>query len=264
MKLMRCAMVCACVLGWNSAVRATETLENIEKACVEKWKDVKSFSAKMTIEMETEYPSPMGQGQKMTMKMKGDGKMESLFKGDTPQIRVEMNMNTDAGGMQMSIKSLSIDDGEFQYSLEEMMGMKQAKKQKSNKDGSQEAFNGKRMFEQLKKDNTLKVLPEEKVDGQDCYVLETSPKNKNRDGTATDPADAMKPDKGRVYIRKSDAVSVKQVAFNKEGKQIMSTSFTEVKINPKIDESRFVFKAPEGVQVVDKTQGGMPKMPGMP
>jgi outer membrane lipoprotein-sorting protein len=45
------------------------------------------------------------------------------------------------------------------------------------------------------------------------------------------------------------------VANGPDGKPMTTMTYTDIKINPDIPADRFVFKAPEGVQVQDMSKG---------
>jgi len=91
----------------------------------------------------------------------------------------------------------------------------------------------------------VKVLPDEKVDGQECFVLEVTAKS-----------ELGVPPGGRQvsYFRKDIGVNVKAVSFDPDGRQLFTTTVTDVKVGVDIKPERFVFKAPEGVEVVDMSQ----------
>ena len=89
----------------------------------------------------------------------------------------------------------------------------------------------------------MKVLPDEKVDGKDTFVIEAVPK-----GLARQPVTKMK-----YYLEKENGTVVKLLGYDRAGSEIMSIVYSNIKINPEIDVSRFVFQAPEGVQVMDMT-----------
>ncbi len=217
-------------------VLAGETLESIEKKISEKWDKVESMSAKMTI------TTKMG-GEGMKAESKGQGTFEYISKDGKELQRHEMKVTVSYGeGMTMESSTLMISDGVFLYTLAETMGQKSAAKTKledSNFSGS----SGKARFQQLRKESNLKLLADEKIGGKDAWVIEASVK------TATPGA----PSTMKFYFLKDTGMMTKMVVVDSAGATVMTLSFTDVKINVKIDPSRFVFKAPAGVQVIDMT-----------
>lgn len=100
----------------------------------------------------------------------------------------------------------------------------------------------------MEKVYTLKLLPDETVDGKPCYVIEMTP-----------ASPAMRATMGRMvsYYVKKTGLSIKGVSYDTKGKVSSTTITTDVKVDEKIDPSQFVFKAPAGVTVQDMT-GGTP------
>jgi hypothetical protein len=58
------------------------------------------------------------------------------------------------------------------------------------------------------------------------------------------------------YFDKKTGIGLKTVSFDEKDKAVMTSVTTDVKINADIKDDRFVFKAPEGVQVVDMSNMG--------
>ena len=207
-----------------------ETLESVEKKIVEKWSKLESMSAKMTMEMSQAGASG-----------KSDGTVEYLKRDEKELFRSEMKMTQEMGAQKMEVSVCMICDGEFAYTSTDMMGQKMVMKQKP--DAMQGSPGGKSMFDNLEKINELKSLPDEKVDGKPTFVIEATPK----------AAGAQPPMKSKLFFAKDTGIMIKMVVLDAEGKSAMTMSYTEVKLNPKIDPGRFVFEAPEGVQIMDMT-----------
>ncbi|MCH7995546.1 MAG: outer membrane lipoprotein carrier protein LolA [Planctomycetes bacterium] len=211
-------------------VEVDEELAAVEKALSKAWGNLKSMTADMEMNVVKAGTST---------KMKGT--VEFVNKPDKELFRMEMTMETDFGGQKMEGTSTTVYDGEFVYMVNEMFGQKTAIKQKPGAMAQSPA--GKHMFESLMENNELKVLPSEKVDGKDAFVIEAVPK-----GTGPQPVARMK-----LFLMKENGIMVKMLGYDSAGSEFMTTVYSNIKINPKIDESRFVFKAPDGVQVMDMT-----------
>ena len=207
-----------------------EKLAALEKDLSKAWDRLKSMTA--DIEMNV-----LMAGTSTKMK----GAVEFVNKPDKELFRMTMTMESNMGGQKIEGKAITIYDGEFIYIVNEMMGQKMAAKQKPGAIAQTPA--GKHMFESLKENNELKVLPSEKVDGKDAFVIEAVPK-----GTLPQPVVRMK-----MFLVKENGIMVKMLGYDNAGSEVMTIVYNNIKINPKIDESRFVFKAPDGVQVMDMT-----------
>ncbi|GAF73674.1 unnamed protein product, partial [marine sediment metagenome] len=95
----------------------------------------------------------------------------------------------------------------------------------------------------MKKNSTLTLLPDEKVEEQAAYVIESKPKSPGPQPMA----------KSKMFFAKDSGIMIKMVGLDAEGKAIMTMNVKDVKLNPEISPDRFVFKAPEGVEVMDMT-----------
>ena len=131
-----------------------------------------------------------------------------------------------------------MSDGKFSYSLVEHAGQKVATKSKA---GPTERGEIKYIFEAMRSGSTLKVLPDEKSAGYDCYVIECTAKGPE--------AAAMV--RQVHYFAKDLGLDIKTIGYDPAGKVIFTTETFDIKKNAKIDPDRFVFKAPPGVQVID-------------
>jgi outer membrane lipoprotein-sorting protein len=226
-----------------AAPALAQSLDDVEKKIVEAADKVKSFTADMTMESE------MQQGGR-TMAHRGKGTIEVVRRGDKMLSRMEqkITMDTGAGGQKMEVSTLTVIDEEYMYMLTEQFGQKMAMKRKP--DPGQMRFAGKSMFEELRKEHDLKLLPEAQVEGRDAYVIEATPKNQ------TGPVA-----KQVSYFDKQTGLVLKMAALDAAGKAMHTTTFSNYKTNVEIDPDHFKFKAPEGVQIMDMTNMPAPKQP---
>jgi outer membrane lipoprotein-sorting protein len=247
MSLTKLALVGLMVLAIPGLVQA-QTVEDIEKKLVEAHSKMKSYTSKT----KTTQDFDMGQGIKTSADY--GGTVEWKRDGNKLKYRTEMKGVTTQSVAGQENKSevtvLMINDGDFVYTLSDqnipnMPPQKMASKQKPDPAMSGEPA---KLFEKLRQDNDLKVLPDEKVDGKDVYVLEVIPKNKE-DGPVA---------KSLMYFAKDSGVNVKVLGKNKDGKDVFTNTSTDIKLNVDISNDRFVFKAPEGVQVMDMTGAAAP------
>ncbi len=206
-------------LGWLSTASA-ETVESVEKKITEKWGAVKSISAK--VKMEGAMSA-----------MAGTGTWELEKRGDKIVFRMELSF-----GSQMSATTIS--DGEFTLSVTDQMGQKMAAKMKLDETQS---MSPTAQLAKFRKTHELNVLPDQSVEGHAVYVIEGTPKQ---------PTGYM----GRMvsYYAKETGVPIRTTVHDANGNVTSNMTFTDIQINPEIDASRFEFKAPPGVEVVDMTK----------
>ncbi len=229
------------VLAFGAIAARAETVDEVSKAITEAAKKVKSISAKTHSEMEMSSP---GYKTRRT----GDGRFELLRKDDKVYMRNESKevASTEAGGQveKQEGTTLTIMDGEFLYSYTEMDGQKNAYKMKSDVNWDASPFEG------VKETHQIEILPDETIDGAPVYVVKLTPKA---------PAGGAE-GKMMQYFRKDCGYPVKLVSFDAEGKPAMTMTYSDIKLGEDIKPERFLFKAPEGIQVLDLTQmqGGAP------
>ncbi|MCK4343202.1 MAG: outer membrane lipoprotein carrier protein LolA [Phycisphaerae bacterium] len=237
---MRLLALAGLGLGFTSAALA-EDLAAVEKKITADWHKHKSMTAKITAETHMEMGT-------MTMDMKGAGTLEVMRTGDKILVRMETNntITQVIGGEETKLEQPStiIVDGEFTYSVDEAMGQKRAIKQKIDP-----AITGepKAMFERFRKDNELKLLPEESIDGKKVFVIAVTPKQP--------PAMPGVPAKTHIYFDQQNGCLVKMVEFDADDKVMTTMTYTDIKLDVKLDPERFKFVAPEGVKVMDLTGG---------
>ena len=232
------ATVALVLLGCSVAV--ADELADIEKKLQESFAKVKSYTAKTKSMMDLTY------GPNHTEKSEDKGTYEWIRRDGRVQFRFEFvsdRVATEDGKQTKSkTKTLGVCDGEHMYMLSEDAGKKTVIKSKAMDPSDYET---KTLLAQLRESHTIKVLPEEKVDGADCFVLEL--KQKPEEGT---------PPGGRslMYFRKDLGMSVKGVAYDADGKIIHSNVSTDIKLNPDISADRFEFKVPPDAEFIDATK----------
>jgi outer membrane lipoprotein-sorting protein len=220
-----------------SAAVADEKLDALEKEIAAKWKKVESLAAKMEMTMDVD------QGN-MKMKHTMKATVEYLRKGEKMLSRMEgeAEMVMDMGGQKttMNTPMLAVSDGEFTHTLVEQMGQKMCMKAKTD----ESSLAGDAMFKVLREQYDLTVGDDEEVGAEKCWVVRGTPKK------AAGPG---QPAKMVYYIRQKDGATVQMLGYDASDKKIMTTTYSEIKVNEKLDPKRFEFEVPEGVQVMDMT-----------
>ena len=207
---------------------------------VAKWKAHKSMAADMRIDMAAEQG-----GQKLSVE--GTGRCEIVRNDDEKKVRFELTQSMKMGegdaAMEMERKLITVDNGTVVYTMVEQMGQKQVVKANSGEQNIPQ-FGGDSMFEALRAENNLKVLPDEKVDGKDVAVIEATPRQQNPN---------MRIAKSVLYFDKNIGAMVRMESFDPAGEKVQTVTFSDVKVNPELAADRFEFEVPEGVQVIDQT-----------
>ena len=242
MKTMK--VCCALVAGlvFSGAAMAADKLEDVEKKILAQAEKNKTLTAKMATTSDIEATG-------MRMKSKSEGTYETARRGDKTLFRMESKSSGttkigDQPETKTETKTLMIADGEFYYTLSETAGQKMAMKMKL--DPSKSNATSKEGFEQMHKDYNLKLLPDEKIDGKEVYVIEATPKKAKPDTT----------EMSKFYYAKETGVLMKSVMESKgeQSKSTIISLMSDIKPNTDIKPERFVFKAPEGVMVMDMTK----------
>ncbi len=236
----------ACWVGGIVAVAALSATAvadgELDKAINEleqEFAKVRSYSA--TSESMTDVQFGPGHTQKSEM----SGTTEWMRKGDLALMRSEVNCKTTVtqGGNTTTTPSTitTVNDGEFLYVLTEENGQKTVMKSKAP---AASTHHPKGYFVPYKAYYDIKLLPDQKIEGEDCYVFEMVMK----------PMEGVEPS-GRqmIFFAKSHGLFIKSEAFDADEKLISWSISTGIKINADVEEYRFKFEIPEGAQVVDMT-----------
>ena len=93
-----------------------------------------------------------------------------------------------------------------------------------------------------------------KAGGKKFYVFQGLPKIPETQKTTFTPT------KMEMWLGADDGLVRKIIMFTEEGKEMMSQVYTNVKINVRLADSQFEFTPPEGVQVMDMTEGSVNMM----
>lgn len=216
-----------------SSAFAGETLDQVSAKIAAASKKITSYSAK------SKTVTTMKQ-EGFSMVSTAEGTTETLNRGDDVLMRVETTTVSEtivAGNTtKQETTTIMISDGKYAYTVSDMAGMKTAYKTNATASSSDP-------FKAWRETSELKVLPDASVDGNAVWVIESTPKGGN----------AMM-GKSVMSFHKETGQMIKMISFGADGKPMTTMTFSDIKINPKINPDRFVFKAPEGVTVQDMTK----------
>ena len=207
-------------------------------------KTINSYSADLTMNMEV-----MGQ------KMVSTGKL--LFK--KPQ-KSRMDMTTKMGGMEISQSTVS--DGKTTWTYQPQMNIVQKidmEKILSETGNDLTKQNNGNLSDSLEGmiPGSISYIKTEKVNGEQTYVFEGKPKVSQMNNMP------FSLEKMKLWLSVKDGMPRKVVIFDKDGKEIMTQEYSNIKINIDIPDSQFEFNPPEGVQVTDMTDSTIQMMKQM-
>ena len=227
-----------CVMALGSVAQA-EDLKSVENEIIKAAQSVKSYTSDMN--MKTEMASPMG-----AITSEGKGTFAAMRKGGTLMFRMQLTNTTTAkqGETEQKFEQemLTVSDGDAMYSLVEQFGQKMATK--NDVDPKNAGVASKEMFDELEKDNELKLLPEGSFEGKPTYVIEVVSKT-------PDPMIS----KMHMHFLKEHGLVVQIIAHGADGKPMQTITYDNMKVNVDLKPDMFKFVAPEGVQIQDMTGG---------
>ena len=228
------------VILLSSVAALADTIESAEKAIIEKNGKLSALQAKVATTQNMQTPQMKYEAQSETA-------YECMKKADKWLYRAETKTKSTSavGGQEQKQDGtvLIVCDGEFVWTSSDMGGQKTVMK---NRPSTQYAMlTDKAYFDNLRKDYELKLLPDETVDGKATWAIQATPKQPAGEGMIAELVN---------YFDKDSGVNLKTVGKDSAGKVVMTSVTKDMKLNPTLAADRFVFKAPEGVQVMDMTQ----------
>ncbi len=235
-------LTCAALVMLPPAARG-DTLREVEKKIADKIAKYKTIAYNMSTTSNIRTPD-------MSMKIEAKSTFEAARRGDKWVTRMDSKNKSlrkvgDGKEELEDSRILQVFDGQYSWTLTETPEMKSAMKMKPEPNTMPSPFDAKAMFEMLHKDFDLKLLEDEKIDGKPAYVIEAKPKNKEAQQTMS---------RSLSYYSKDTGIVLKGVTFDKQGKAITTSTFSDIKVDTNLPADRFVFKAPAGVEVIDMTQ----------
>jgi len=216
-----------------------DAIEDMEKKLVDAHAKLKSLSCKMKMTEHVE----MGEG--IEINSTNDGTVEWMKKGEKILYRSDAKSSSmqKFGGQEVKTEADTtiVADGEFYYELSTQGGQKFVRK---DKPPATLAGSAKSILDALRPEHHLKAMPDDKLDGADCFVIEVTPKKPD-----DNPMSKMV-----VCFRKDCGVNVKTVGHDPSGKPMYTMLASDLKLNPDLKPDRFQFKMPENAEVEDLTK----------
>jgi len=202
---------------------------------VARWDQLQSFSAAVATELS--------QGAGKPGMTKGKGTYECARRGDKLLVRFGLVNNVwvetgDAQRIHTGEILLFVYDGEFLYSQLQQPQLKKTTKSVYEPDRVLQV-GGRELFRSLPETNGLKLAGEQMVDDRAAYVIEAAPTT--GDGSAVH------------YFDKQTGARLKMIERDKDGKDTLTLTLSDLKANPELSEDYFTYKLPEGFELIDKT-----------
>jgi outer membrane lipoprotein-sorting protein len=209
-----------------------DDLSRVEQDLATKWKNYKTMTARVTTEINL-VPG---------LVTNSNGTFEYMLEGDKEKYRMDSSAELTLGGQAAKSRQTTVCDGEFLYVLTDQEGQKTLTKQRAT--ARPGWAGGARMLQELKTHHDLALLPDERVGDEDSYLIEAT----SRTGGLNSPP------KMRMFFSKKTGILLKMMGLDEASMPMMTLTYQDVRINPGIDPSRFVFEAPAGVTMVDQTK----------
>ncbi len=240
----RVCWVVGLVVGVYAGVASAETLESVTAKISEQVAKYKSIQMKQKSASETIMPE---------MRIKTDLEIEAGYERRPEEkyvSRIEaksvvLTRPKDQPETKTDSNILTICDAKFVYMLSRTAEMTSAMKMKLDTQAAMNPFSVKAVFEIMRKEFELKLLPDDKLDGKDCYVIEAVPKSAEVRAVMSRTV---------TWYDKKTAIGMKSLGYDKDGKVTSTMTVTSCKFDEDIPDDKFVFKPPAGVEVTDMTQ----------
>jgi len=178
----------------------------------------------------------------------------------------KMHMKTSSdmmGGMSQEI--FAANDVVWTYmpmmKMATKMDLSKIKEEGSEFPGRADQADITKLLEGFPKD-MIKYIETKKVDGGEVYVFEVTPDFAGAAPPGRQPP-PMLPDKMIFHLYTDTGLPLRMTTLAKDGSTMMEQTYSNYRINIEIDDSEFEFKPPEGVQVMDMTEGAINMMKEM-
>ncbi|OGV73120.1 MAG: hypothetical protein A3K19_19860 [Lentisphaerae bacterium RIFOXYB12_FULL_65_16] len=165
-----------------------------------------------------------------------------------------MEFETEMGAMKL--KQIIVSDGKTMWTHQPMMNMvtKIDLQKAADAVPGAAAGNLSKPFQGLKRD-TISLVGSETLDGVETQVFEATP---DAQGAPNNPLPSD--GKMKVWLGTADGMVRKVAMADPAGAEVMTQTYSNVKINGDIPDSKFEFTPPEGAQVMDMTEQALKMM----
>ena len=202
-----------------------------------RWDELQAFSATIATELPQAAGNPGSTLGKGTYEWAKRGEKRLIRFGLVNTIRITTG---EAKTLRTGEILVFVYDGEFLYSqLQQPKTFKQTTKSRYEPDRVLQ-IGGKNLFRDLSESNSLKLLPEEMLNGRASYVIEATPTAGK--GSAVH------------YFDKQTGVRSRMIERDETGKATLTLTLSDFNTSPEFSEDYFTYKLPEGFELIDKTK----------
>lgn len=222
----------------NHAESASESVESVQEKILALRGRIKSFTANIDVKFDS------SQGESW-VKSHTYGPMAYLFQGDKQLYRIDMKIDTSrvaSGAEEKTVETQTLmSDGDYMYQLGTEGGHKKAIKARIDK--LQSSVPSPEFFFYLQRDYNLSLMPDEEVDGKDCWVIRA----------AKISEEEVLQLKTITYFRKDIPLMVKTVNLDRFDNVMQVTRIKDVQIDVPVDPKQFEFKPDPDYELQDQT-----------
>jgi len=222
----------------QSAKSAERTIEDVSRRITELAAPLRSLSADVEVVFEAQV-----NGRHMLIR--GKGTYEAVFKGPVVLLRTESTNQTrmKLGDQEMNLtqRSMTVADGTTEYTMTEAVGQVTVVKGAARQSAEASIPN---LFRSLRATFDLTLLDDAYVDGRRAWVIAATPKTP----TPSNPVTRRK-----LYFDQQTGTLIQEIGENAEGVDIQRQTYTNLRLNPEIDKSRFEFEPPKDARIIDRS-----------
>ena len=213
-----------------------EKIRTVIAELTARWDELQAFSASVATELPQAAGNPgttVGKGTYEWSK-RGEKRLIRFGLGNTLRIVIG-----EAKAFRTGEILTFVYDGEYLYSqLQQPKTFKQTTKTRYEPDQVLQ-IGGQELFRSLIENNSLKLLPEEMLNGRASYVIEATP--------TTGHGSSIH------YFDKQTGVQSRMIQRDETGMAMLTLTLSEFNTSPEFSEDYFTYKLPEGFELIDKT-----------
>jgi outer membrane lipoprotein-sorting protein len=216
----------------------SETVESVQEKILALRGRIKSFTATIDVKFDSSQNDAW-------VKSHTYGPMAYQFDGDKVLYRIDMTVETKriGGGEDEETTETQtlMSDGEYMYQFGTQAGKKKAYKARIDK--LQSSVPSPEFFFFLRRDYALSVLPDEQVDGKDCWVIRA----------AKISEEEVLQLKTLTFFRKDIPLMVKTVNLDRFDNVMQVTKISDIQVDVPVDPKQFEFRPDPDCEVQDQT-----------
>ena len=200
------------------------------------WAKVQSFTATMKVQSDLHVSTGI-------VRTNAIARYEYLKRGESRLFRVETQLATVnyASGTDDTAEGhvTMVCDGRHVYTLREQGQDRKVVKESLD---AASVLDAPSVFEAIKPDYYLTLLPDETLNGQDVRVLQAKPIDRR-----------VFIYRKLLYFAKDSGLLVKSLTYDNDDHVVSDETLTDIRLNVDLSPSRFEFTPPPGIPIEDRT-----------